>query len=121
MTFSEEPPIPRLHRGAQPVRYARPTAMPQNGHSEKRNDEESGAGLPQVSVNPPPQTPSEARGDTSRASIRQGRPTGEVVSRKAFFEEIGRGKGGLPGNSPALLGGHPPSSSVAPPGMLELG
>jgi len=44
-------------------------ALPRNCHSEKRIDEESGAGLPRVSVNPPFQTPSEARGDTLRATF----------------------------------------------------
>ena len=75
MTFSEDPPTPRLHWGVQPVSDALPTALPQNWHFEKRGDEEPGAGLPQASVNPPPQTPSEARGDASRATIGQGRPT----------------------------------------------
>ena len=43
--------------------------MPQNCHSEERSDEESGAGLPYVSVNPPPQTPRFALGDTLRATF----------------------------------------------------
>ena len=41
----------------------------QNCHSEERSDEESGAGLPRVNVNPPPQTARFAWGDTLRAAF----------------------------------------------------
>ena len=52
------------------------SGLTQNCHSEERSDEESGAGLPQVTVNPPPQTPRgvypernrRARGDTLEAT-----------------------------------------------------
>ena len=44
--------------------FCKRMALPQNCHSEKRSAEESGVGFPQVSVNPPPQTPRFARGDT---------------------------------------------------------
>ena len=43
--------------------------LAQNCHSEKRSDEESRVGLPQVSVIPPPLTLSKATGDTLQATL----------------------------------------------------
>ena len=48
-------------------------ALPQNCHSEERSDEESGAGLLSVSLNPPPQTSRCTRGDMPWRLLRQSR------------------------------------------------
>ena len=45
--------------------------MPQNCHSEEWSDEESGVGLPGVSLDRPPQTPRCTRGDMQWRLLRQ--------------------------------------------------
>ena len=47
-------------------------ALPQDCHSEERSDEESGAGVLRVSLDPPPQTSRRARGDMLGRFLRHG-------------------------------------------------
>ena len=63
--------------------------MPQNCHSEERSNEESGAGLPDERVNPPPQTPRLARGDMLSDLLRQGPAEGVEVAKVVSLDGLG--------------------------------
>ena len=82
-------------------------ALPQNCHSEERGDEESGAGLTGVSLDPPPQTPRgiypehgrRTRGDMLPRLLRQSLVKGALPqnchSEERSDEESGAGLTGV--------------------------